>query len=77
MPAMQATRFVRHTALSFIASKLAPTGIICPVGARLARELGDAVYQADHQSLWERCLPAMQATRFVRHTALSFIAGKR
>ena len=44
---------------------------------RLARELGDAVFQADHQTLWERCLPAMQATRFVRQTALSFIAGKR
>jgi len=26
--------------------------------------------------MWERCLPAIQAPRFVGNTALSFIAGK-
>jgi len=62
-----------------------------PVGARLARESGDAVWQAYRvivhrgqarsykrsPNLWERGLPANRATRFGRYTALSFFAGKR
>ena len=28
-------------------------------------------------NLWERCLPAIGAPRFSRHTASTFIAGKR
>jgi succinate dehydrogenase/fumarate reductase cytochrome b subunit len=28
------------------------------------------------RTLWERGLPAIQAPRFIRYTALSFIAGK-
>jgi len=61
-----------------------------PVGAVLARDSGDAVrqmyrvivhrgqarLQQIHQPLLERGLPAIQALRSVRHTALSFIASK-
>jgi hypothetical protein len=85
-------RFVRQTALSFFAGKPGSTaGTRFPVGARLARDSGDAVYQADRVIvlrgqarlqqlergfLWERGLPAILAMRFVRQTALSFIVGK-
>jgi ribosome-associated protein len=31
---------------------------------------------APYKTLWERGLPAIQAPRFIRHAALSFIAGK-
>ena len=91
MPAIWAARSFRPAASSFIASKLAPTGRRLSVGARLARESGGAVFQANrvivHREqarscssphiLWERCLPANQAARSFRPTASSFIAGKR
>jgi len=125
LPANQAARFSRHTASSFIASKLgsnrnrrtrwseacprirrrglpgiprhrssraspAPTEIVEPVGARLARESGGAVLQAyraivhreqarlqqKSSNPLERGLPANQAARYSRHTASSFIASK-
>ncbi len=47
LPANQMTRSIRHTVYSFLANKFAPTGDAFPVGARLAREAGAAVYQAD------------------------------
>ena len=89
---MSAPRSVRHTAPSFIASKLGSNRKPCPpVGAVLARDKGDAVCQAHRVIVLRgqarlqqttvnpcvRCLPAITATRFVRHTALSFFAGKR
>jgi len=126
LPANHATRFGRHTALSFFAGKRAPTGdhqtcwseacprigrhglagipryrssrasallqpISEPVGARLARESGDTVWQVYRvivlrgqarsyrrsPNLLERGLPANYAPRLGRHTALSFFAGKR
>ncbi|KFE54261.1 hypothetical protein IV01_16000 [Pseudomonas syringae] len=62
-----------------------------PVGARLARESVDALYQADRVTalrgqarlqqmseifLWERCLPAIRITRWIRQTASPLFAGK-
>jgi len=56
------------------------------VGAVLARDKGDAVFlphrvivpreQVRSYPLWERCLPAIRATRSIRRTASSFIASK-
>jgi len=91
LPAIGATRFGRHTASSFIASKLG--SYRCspdPVGAVLARDKDGAILQAYRvivhreqarllqRSLYllERGLPAIGATRFGRHTASSFIASK-
>jgi len=36
----------------------------------------DSLPQKNQRILWERCLPAIGATRFVSNTASSFIAGK-
>jgi len=91
LPANQVPRFGRHTASSFIASKLG--SYRCspdPVGAVLARDRGDTVRQASRvivhreqarllqRSLYllERGLPANQLMRLVRHIASSFFAGK-
>jgi len=62
LPAIGATRFTRHTASSFIASKVERHP------GRSYRDLGRPL---------EPGLPANQATRFTRHFAFMFIAGKR
>jgi len=62
------------------------SSLLPPVGAVLARDAGAAVFlphrvifpreQVRSYPLWERCLPAIRATRSIRRTASSFIASK-
>gem|GEM_PF-5412739 len=74
MPAMQSTRTVRHTTLSFIAGKRAPTGMN-HVGASLLakRPVHPNIFRLQDQRLREQA----RSHRFrIRPTALSFFAGK-
>ena len=77
MPAIQATRCIRQTALSFFAGKPRSNRDRIQLERCLPANWAMGCIRHNTALMWERCLPAIQATRCIRQTALSFIAGKR
>jgi hypothetical protein len=66
----------RSSRTRWSATPVAPTDDHRTRWSEACPRIGRLVFKPNTYPLWERCLPAMQAVRCIRHTASSFLANK-